>query len=218
MKESELQQLCYTWFIRQYRAEEGRLWMQYNNPRSMQSGAFLKKQGMVSGVSDLAFIRLDGTMVFIELKVPKGKQSDNQKWWQSVVERCNSSYYIVRTLEEFQELINLNINKMSDNLKVTGKVVHIGAIETVSDKFKKRIIAVETSGEYPQTVAVEFTQDKCELLDKYSVNEEITIYFNLRGREWNGKYFTNLNGWRIESDAAQSVSNPVKIGNNDLPF
>ena len=184
----------------------------------MQSGAYLKKQGMVSGVSDLAFIRLDGTMVFIELKVLKGKQSDNQKWWQSVVERCNSSYYIVRTLEEFQELINLNINKMSDNLKVTGKVVHVGEIETVSDKFKKRIIAVETSGEYPQKVAVEFTQDKCELLDKYSVNEEITIYFNLRGREWNGKYFTNLNGWRIESDASQTVSNPVKIGNNDLPF
>jgi len=218
MTESQLQQLCYTWFIRQYRAEEGRLWMQYNNPRSMQSGAYLKKQGMVSGVSDLAFIRLDGTMVFIELKVPKGKQSDNQKWWQSVVERCNSSYYIVRTLEEFQELINLNINKMSDNLKVTGKVVHIGAIETVSDKFKKRIIAVETGGDYPQTVAVEFTQDKCELLDKYSVNEEITIHFNLRGREWNGKYFTNLNGWRIESDAVQGGKDSNQIGSGDLPF
>ena len=107
---------------------------------------------------------------------------------------------------------------MSDNLKVTGKVVHIGAIETVSDKFKKRIIAVETSGEYPQTVAVEFTQDKCELLDKYSVNEEITIYFNLRGREWNGKYFTNLNGWRIESDAVQGGKDPNQIGSGDLPF
>ena len=154
----------------------------------------------------------------LELKVPKGKQSDNQKWWQSVVERCNSSYYIVRTLEEFQELINLNINKMSDNLKVTGKVVHIGAIETVSDKFKKRIIAVETGGDYPQTVAVEFTQDKCELLDKYSVNEEITIHFNLRGREWNGKYFTNLNGWRIESDAVQGGKDSNQIGSGDLPF
>ena len=107
---------------------------------------------------------------------------------------------------------------MSDNLKVTGKVVHIGEIETVSDKFKKRIIAVETGGEYPQKVAVEFTQDKCELLDKYSVNEQITIYFNLRGREWNGKYFTNLNGWRIESDAAQNTKDPNQIGSGDLPF
>jgi len=218
MTESQLQQQCYLWFRRQYPTEEGRLWMQYNNPRSMQSGKYLKLQGMVSGVSDLAFIRLDGTMVFIEMKLPKGKQSPNQKWWQSVVERCNSEYYIVRTLEEFQEIINLNINKMSDNLKVTGKVVHVGEIETVSDKFKKRIIAVQTAGEYPQTVAVEFTQDKCELLDKYSVNEEITIYFNLRGREWNGKYFTNLNGWRIESDAAQNTKDPNQIGSGDLPF
>ena len=217
MKESELQQLCYTWFIRQYRAEEGRLWMQYNNPRSMQSGSYLKKQGMVSGVSDLAFIRLDGTMVFIELKIPKGKQSDNQKWWQSVVERCNSSYYIVRTLEEFQELINKNINTMSDSLRLKGKVFQIGETQIVSDKFKKREIVIDTPGEYSVKVPFEFTQDKCEYLDKYKIGEEVTIFFNIRAREWNGKYYTNLNGWKIESDFAQT-KDPNQIGSGDLPF
>tara|TARA_S200002703_G_scaffold3018_5_gene4482 strand:+ start:8963 stop:9481 length:519 start_codon:yes stop_codon:yes gene_type:complete len=172
---------------------------------------------MVSGVSDLAFIRLDGTMVFIEMKIPKGKQSANQKWWQSVIQRCNSEYYIVKTLEEFQELINQNINKMSDSLSLKGKVCHIGETQTVSDKFKKREIVIDTPGEYPQKVAFEFTQDKCELLDKYKIGEEITVYFNIRGREWNGKYFTNLNGWRIESDLVQK-KDPNQIGNGDLPF
>ena len=75
----------------------------------MQTGVFLKAQGMVSGVSDLAFLRNDGRMVFIELKTEKGRQSEEQKWWQSVVEANQARYYVVRTLEEFQTIITNNI-------------------------------------------------------------------------------------------------------------
>ena len=75
----------------------------------MQTGVFLKAQGMVSGVSDLAFLRNDGRMVFIELKTEKGRQSEEQKWWQSVVETNKAQYYLVRTLEEFQTIITNNI-------------------------------------------------------------------------------------------------------------
>ena len=218
MTESQLQQQCYLWFRRQYPAEEGRLWMQYNNPRSMQSGRYLKLQGMVSGVSDLAFIRIDGTMVFIELKVPTGKQSANQKWWQSVIQRCNSEYYIVKSLDEFQQLINQNIKTMSDSLQAKGKIVFIGETEVVSDKFKKREIVIDTGGEYPQQVKFEFTQDNVDRLSNYKIGETVTIHFNLRGREYNGKYYTNLQGWKIESDLVQAAKDPNQIGSGDLPF
>jgi len=218
MTESQLQQQCYLWFRKQYPAEEGRLWMQYNNPRSMQSGRYLKLQGMVSGVSDLAFIRIDGTMVFIELKVPTGKQSPNQKWWQSVIQRCNSEYYIVKSLDEFQQLINQNIKTMSDSLQAKGKIVFIGETEVVSDKFKKREIVIDTGGEYPQQVKFEFTQDNVDRLSNYKIAETVAIHFNLRGREYNGKYYTNLQGWKIESDLVQAAKDPNQIGSGDLPF
>jgi len=107
--EASLQSKCYRWFKNTYPEQIGRLWMQYNNPRSMQTGVFLKAQGMVSGVSDLAFLRSDGRMVFIELKTEKGRQSEEQKWWQSVVEANQARYYVVRTLEEFQVIITNNI-------------------------------------------------------------------------------------------------------------
>ena len=33
------------------------------------------------------------------------------------------------------------------------------------------------------------------------------VYFDLRGREWNEKYFTNLNAWRVEKPQAQASDN-----------
>jgi hypothetical protein len=36
------------------------------------------------------------------------------------------------------------------------------------------------------------------MLDNYKEGERIKVSFDLRGREWNGKYLTNLNAWRIE--------------------
>lgn len=48
------------------------------------------------------------------------------------------------------------------------------------------------------------TQDKCSLIDPHTEGNKIKVHFDLRGREWNEKYFTNLNAWKIE--AAQSVA------------
>lgn len=107
--EQTLQSKCYRWFKNTYPQEYGRMWMQYNNPKSQQSGFYLKAQGMVAGVSDLAFIRKDGKMIFIEMKTEKGRVSDEQKWWQGVVTGCEAEYHIIRTFEEFQELIEKHI-------------------------------------------------------------------------------------------------------------
>jgi hypothetical protein len=50
---------------------------------------------------------------------------------------------------------------------------------------------------------IEFTQDKCDLLNNYSVGETVKVAINLRGREWvspqgETKYFNSVQGWRIE--------------------
>ena len=44
-----------------------------------------------------------------------------------------------------------------------------------------------------------FLQDKIELLDSITVGQIVTINFNIRGREYNGKYFNNLTGWKIST-------------------
>ena len=82
--------------------------------------------------------------------------------------------------------------------------------QVVSDRFKKRefVLTTEPSGNYPQHVSFQLTQDKCNLLDSYREGDELKVHFNLRGREWNGpqgiKYFNTLEAWRIEKISAQS--------------
>lgn len=108
--EAILQSQCTRWFKNTYPDQYGRLWMQFNNPKSQVQGQMLKAQGMISGVSDLAFIRADGRAVFIELKTEKGRQSEEQKWWQSVIEANKGQYHIVRSLDEFKAVIITNLN------------------------------------------------------------------------------------------------------------
>ena len=88
--------------------------------------------------------------------------------------------------------------------KLTGTVKVLNDTVNVSDKFSKReFVVTETSSMYPQDILFQATQDKCALLDAISVNDQVEVSFNIRGREWTSpqgevKYFVSLDAWRIE--------------------
>lgn len=119
-------------------------------------------------------------------------------------------------------------------MEVIGKIKVIGAVQQVSASFKKREIVVTTDEQFPQVIMVEFNQDKCALLDKYQVGQDVKISINLRGREWvnpqgETKYFNSIQGWRIEADSPNAqpqaqVQKPKPQAPNspeeedDLPF
>jgi hypothetical protein len=69
------------------------------------------------------------------------------------------------------------------SLEVTGKIKFINA-EQVSLAAFKRELVVTTEEQYPQHIMMEFTQDKCDLLNIYKVGEDVKVSINLRGREW----------------------------------
>lgn len=105
--ESRLQQECFMWHWNTFPEERGRLWIQYNNPKNGAHGAVLKGMGLVKGVSDLAYLRSDGRMVFIELKLPGQRQSPAQREWESLVRSCGAEYCVINTLEQFKTAIKL---------------------------------------------------------------------------------------------------------------
>lgn len=90
----------------------------------------------------------------------------------------------------------------SKSYDITGTVEHIGETEQVTDKFRKRLIVIETEADskYPQHIPIEFCGEYCGLLDAFSEGENVTITFNLRGRGMarNGKYYGSIAGWKIE--------------------
>lgn len=88
--------------------------------------------------------------------------------------------------------------------------------------FTKREFVVKLSGEgenpsYPNYVALEFTKDKCVLLDGYQLGDEVKLAFNLGGRLWiapgkEEKCFVSLQAWRIEKLSANANANPNDAG------
>ena len=96
-------------------------------------------------------------------------------------------------------------------MQVSGKIKVINATQQVSASFQKRELVVTTDEQYPQHILIEFNQDKCDILNNYSVGQEVVVSINLRGREWvnpqgETRYFNSIQGWRIE-----------KIGENNAP-
>jgi single-strand DNA-binding protein len=90
--------------------------------------------------------------------------------------------------------------------EITGKLHKKFDIEQKSDSFKTREFVIETSGDYPQFVKFQCTQDRCNMIDKFSEGSSVKVYFDLRGREWQGKYFTNLNAWKVDGESADNDS------------
>lgn len=77
--------------------------------------------------------------------------------------------------------------------------------EVVFDSgFNKREFVVTTEEQYPQDIKFEIVKDKVQLLNSFKEGDVVNVKFNIRGSEWNDKYFVNLGAWRIETaDAAQ---------------
>jgi hypothetical protein len=95
-------------------------------------------------------------------------------------------------------------------MEVKGKIKFIGSTQQVSEKFSKREIVVTTDEQFPQHISIEFNQDKCAILDKYSVGDDVEVGINLKGREWTNpqgdtKYFNSIQGWNIKKEATNDI-------------
>ncbi len=101
--------------------------------------------------------------------------------------------------------------------EVEGKLHRIFPTEQKTASFQAREFVLEIpDGNYPQFVKFQVVQDKCSVLDQYKEGERLKVSFDLRGREWQGKYFTSLNAWRI--DRAGAADEPAAQGGGGEHF
>lgn len=116
--------------------------------------------------------------------------------------------------------------------EIEGKLIKKYDVESKSSSFQAREFVIEVpDGNYPQFVKFQLVQDRCALIDPMNEGETIKVHFDLRGREWQGKYFTNLNAWKVEkangatntpAATAEASSFPSAAdepaADDDLPF
>ena len=110
--------------------------------------------------------------------------------------------------------------------ELTGKIKLIQEEQTFASGFNKREMVVTVDdGRYPQEINLEFVKDKISLLEGLQPGQEVTVTFDIRGREYNGRYFNNLQGWKVvsaDSDAQDEPppqgDEPPPVGDKDIPF
>lgn len=95
--------------------------------------------------------------------------------------------------------------------EITGTLVKKYETETKGESFRTRdfVIKANDGGQYDNFVKFQATQDRTAIIDDHNVGDEIKVHFDLRGRQWQEKYFTNLNAWRIESVSANAPAPPA---------
>lgn len=89
-------------------------------------------------------------------------------------------------------------------MEIQGRIKQIFPSQMIGQNgFEKRDLVIVTEEQYPQTIIIQFTQQRCDLLDSLQVGQNVKVYINIKGREWTNpqgeiKYFNTIEGWKIE--------------------
>jgi single-strand DNA-binding protein len=101
---------------------------------------------------------------------------------------------------------------MMEKIDIKGVVETILAIQEFASGFKKQTLVIDTGGKFPQKVAIDFAKEKIELLANIVEGQEVTVGVNIRGNEYNGKYYVSLAGWKLDAGAV------IENEDDKIPF
>ena len=87
---------------------------------------------------------------------------------------------------------------MNEQHSITGRVHHIGEVETFKGDFTKRVLVLETEEKYNNTVPIYFKKERTVELDRLSLGELVKVFYDLGGRKHDDRYYPDITGWRFE--------------------
>ena len=107
-------------------------------------------------------------------------------------------------------------------LSVKGKVDQILKPESGTSKagkaWSKQEFVIETDDQYPKKVCFTLFGDKVNLIEGLTAGQEVEVSFNMESREYNGRWFHNINAWKIDKASADNMSvPPPEFGMDDIP-
>jgi hypothetical protein len=111
-------------------------------------------------------------------------------------------------------------------MELTGKIKVLGEEKSFPSGFTKREFVITTEEQYPNDIQFELLKEKGALIDAYKLGDRIVVSFDIRGREYQGKYYTSLVAWKLQSagvagSAPAPQPAPASFGEpepDDLPF
>tara|TARA_X000001382_G_scaffold101953_2_gene76660 strand:- start:1773 stop:2108 length:336 start_codon:yes stop_codon:yes gene_type:complete len=107
---------------------------------------------------------------------------------------------------------------------IKGTLVKVLEKETGTTKegkeWSKKAFIVKTEDKFPKEVCFTLFGEKVSLLDSHSIGSQVEVHYNLSSREFKGKYYHNIDAWKIDSETATSTQSEWKSAKetSDLPF
>lgn len=107
-------------------------------------------------------------------------------------------------------------------LSVKGKIDQIlkpeSGVSRAGKEWSKQEFVIETDEQFPRKVCFTLFGDKASLISGFEPGTEVEVAFNLESREYNGKYFHNINAWKIDKvEAGNAPAPPPGFAPGDIP-
>ena len=87
-------------------------------------------------------------------------------------------------------------------MNIKGRVSQIlkpeGGVSKGGREWSKREFVIDTEEQFSRKVCFTLFGDKTSLIDTIAVGEMVDVSFNLESREFNGKWYHNINAWKID--------------------
>jgi len=112
---------------------------------------------------------------------------------------------------------------------IKGRLVQILPIEVGVSKagkeWKKRNFIIDTGEKYNPLICFQLFGDKTDIIEAYTIGQEIEVSYNLSSKEFGGKWYSSIDAWKITPvgnvQQQTKVDPTIAIDNGDigdLPF
>jgi hypothetical protein len=99
--------------------------------------------------------------------------------------------------------------------KFKGQLIEKSEIQNVGKTTKLEFIIKDSTTQWENYAKFDIFGDHIQKLKYVDINEEIEVLFNIKGRQYNGKVYTNLVACNINTDYNNKVET-TKVSNNNL--
>ncbi len=93
-------------------------------------------------------------------------------------------------------------------LQIKGKIEAVlkpeSGVSKAGNSWQKQEFVVTTDDQFPKKICFTLFNDKTSLLADVTKNDEVEVSFQVESREFNGKWYHNINAWKIEKITGES--------------
>ncbi|MGM9760720.1 MAG: DUF3127 domain-containing protein [Parabacteroides sp.] len=100
-------------------------------------------------------------------------------------------------------------------MEISGRIIAVlpeqGGVSKAGNEWKKQEYVLETHDQYPKKVCFQiFGADRIAQA-AIQPGEELIVSFDIDSREYQGRWFTNINAWKVERPAAAAPQQPQPV-------